>query len=89
VDKDNVYRVGAILLDLEKPEKVVARAKSPILEPQEYYEKFGLFIPNVVFPTGNVVKDGLLYIYYGCCDTAISLATVPLNELVDFVWQGN
>ena len=89
VDKDNVYRAGAMLLDLEKPEKVIARAKSPILEPQEYYEKFGLFIPNVVFPTGNVVKDGLLHIYYGCCDTAISLATVPLDELVDFVWQNN
>lgn len=89
VDSDNVYRVGAMLLDMEKPEKVAARAKSPILEPQEYYEKFGLFIPNVVFPTGNVVKGGLLYIYYGCCDTAISLATVPLDELVDFVWQDN
>ena len=56
---------------------------------REYYEKFGLFIPNVVFPTGNVVKDGILYIYYGCCDTAIGLATVPLDELVDFVWQDN
>ncbi|MDO3413285.1 glycosidase, partial [Saccharibacillus sp. CPCC 101409] len=41
--------------------------------------------PNVVFPTGNVVKDGLLYIYYGVTDTAIALATVPLDELVDHV----
>lgn len=29
-------------------------------EPEAYYEKFGLFIPNVIFPTGNVVKDGTL-----------------------------
>lgn len=85
VDKDNVYRVGAMMLDLENPEKVVARAKSFIMEPEEYYEKFGLYIPYVVFPTGNVVKDGLLYIYYGYTDTAISLATVPLEELTEFV----
>jgi predicted GH43/DUF377 family glycosyl hydrolase len=50
-----------------------------------HYEKFGLSIPNVIFATGNVVKDGLLWIYYGCCDTAIGLATVPLNDLVDHI----
>lgn len=74
-----------MLLDLENPEKVIARAKSFIMEPEEYYEKFGLYIPNVIFPTGSVVKDGLLYIYYGCCDTAISLATVEIGELLDFI----
>lgn len=85
VDAENVYRVGAMLLDLENPAKVIARAKSFIMEPEEYYEKFGLFIPNVIFPTANVVKDGIVYIYYGCTDTSIGLATVPLEELVDFV----
>jgi predicted GH43/DUF377 family glycosyl hydrolase len=85
VDEDNVYRAGVMMLDLENPMKVIARPEAFILEPEEYYEKFGLYIPNVVFPTGNVVKDGLLYIYYGCTDTAISLATVPLKEIVDFV----
>ncbi|AZN42420.1 glycoside hydrolase family 130 protein [Paenibacillus albus] len=85
VGPDHIYRVGAMLLDLEQPEKVVARAPGFIMEPETYYEKFGLFIPNVVFPTANVVKDGLLYIYYGATDTAICLATVPLDELVDYV----
>jgi predicted GH43/DUF377 family glycosyl hydrolase len=42
---------------------------------------------NVIFPTGNIVKDDLLWIYYGCCDTAIGLATVPLNDLVDHVLE--
>jgi predicted GH43/DUF377 family glycosyl hydrolase len=88
VDAANVYRCGAMLLDLEDPTTVVARAKSFILEPKEYYERFGLYIPNVVFPTAAVVKDGLLYIYYGVTDTAISLATVPLSELVEFVLAG-
>ncbi|MWV46022.1 glycosidase [Paenibacillus sp. HJL G12] len=85
VDADNVYRVGAMLLDLEQPEKIVARSNRWIMEPEAYYEKFGLFIPNVVFPTANVVKDGLLYIYYGCTDTSIGLATVPLEDLVEYI----
>jgi beta-1,2-mannobiose phosphorylase / 1,2-beta-oligomannan phosphorylase len=88
VDRDRVYRVGAMLLDLENPEKVVARAKNFVMEPEEYYEKFGLFIPNVVFPTGNIIKDGLLYIYYGCADTSISLATVPVEELLEYILKG-
>ncbi|MCT1400526.1 glycosidase [Paenibacillus sp. p3-SID867] len=85
VDQDTVYRVGALLLDLENPEKIIARTRRFIMEPETYYEKFGYQIPNVVFPTGNVVKDGLLYIYYGVTDTAIALATVPLDELVDYI----
>lgn len=88
VDGDSVYRVGAMLLDLENPEKVLARTRNFIMEPQEYYEKYGLVIPNVVFPTGCVVKDGLLYIYYGCCDTCIGLATVPVDELIEYVLAG-
>jgi predicted GH43/DUF377 family glycosyl hydrolase len=81
-----VYRLGAMMLGLNNPGKVIARAPDFIMEPEAYYEKFGAFIPNVIFPTGNIVKDGLLWIYYGCCDTAIGLATVPLDELVDHVF---
>jgi beta-1,2-mannobiose phosphorylase / 1,2-beta-oligomannan phosphorylase len=81
-----VYRLGAMILDLKDPTKVLARARNFIMEPETYYEKFGLFIPNVIFPTGCVVKDGLLWIYYGCCDTSIGLATVPLDELVEHVF---
>lgn len=80
-----IYRVGAMMLDLKDPRKIVARCPHFIMEPEAYYERVGLFIPNVIFPTGNVVKDGLLWIYYGVCDTAIALATVPLDELVEHV----
>ena len=81
-----IYRVGAMMLDLDDPRRVIARAPKFVMEPEAYYEKFGLFIPNVIFPTGNVVEDDLLWIYYGCCDTAIGLATVPLDELVDHIF---
>ncbi|MCX7048896.1 MAG: glycosidase [Candidatus Sumerlaeota bacterium] len=79
-----VYRLGAMMLDLEDPRKVLARTPDFIMEPEEYYEHFGLFIPHVIFPTGAVVKDELLWLYYGVADTAIALATISLNELVDY-----
>ena len=44
----------------------------------------GLGLPEASQGQGPV-KDDLLWIYYGCCDTAIGLATVPLNDLVDHV----
>lgn len=88
VDENIVYRVGAMLLDINNPMKVIGRTSSFIMEPTEYYEKYGLIIPNVVFPTGNIIKDGILYIYYGCCDSCIGLATVPVDELVQFILEG-
>ena len=48
----------ALLLDLENPEIIIARTRRFIMEPETYYEKFGYQIPNVVFPTGNVVRTG-------------------------------
>jgi predicted GH43/DUF377 family glycosyl hydrolase len=59
------------------------------MEPETYYEKFGLYIPNVIFPTGNVVVDGTLFLYYGVCDTAIGLATCRVDELVERVLAGS
>jgi predicted GH43/DUF377 family glycosyl hydrolase len=80
-----IYRLGAMILDLDDPRKVVARTRNFIMQPEAYYERFGLYIPNVIFPTGSVVQDGLLHLYYGVCDTAIALATVPLDELLEHV----
>ncbi|MCL6456908.1 MAG: glycosidase [Gorillibacterium sp.] len=89
VDVHSIYRVGAMLLDLENPAKVIARTTDPIMEPKEYYEKFGLVIPNVVFPTANIIKNDLIYIYYGCCDTSIGLATIPVAELLGILGCGD
>lgn len=76
------YRVGAALLDLEDPTRVIARCPEPIMEPSASYERVGAYIPNVVFPTGAVVVDGELRLYYGCCDSVIALATARLDEVV-------
>ena len=76
------YRVGALLLDADDPRTVIARTTDYVMEPTEYYEKHGLYIPNVIFPTGNVVVGDELWIYYGVCDTAISLATAPIASIL-------
>ncbi|MBI5831266.1 MAG: glycosidase [Armatimonadetes bacterium] len=78
-----IYRAGAMLLDRNDPRRILARTPEPLLEPEAYYERTGLYIPNVVFPTGAVVRDGLLWVYYGVCDTAIALATTPVDVLLD------
>jgi len=85
VDDRSVYRIGAAILDLENPEIVIAKTRFPIFEPSDPWEKLGAVFQNVVFPCGNIVKDDTLFIYYGAADTSICLATVKLQELVDFV----
>lgn len=78
---DSCYRVGLMLLDKEKPEKILARTKDFVLEPAADYEKSGLY-QGCVFPTGAVVKDGTLYVYYGCADKYVSLATAKMDEVL-------
>ena len=83
VDEVGVYRVGAMLLDLDDPLLVTARTRKPIMEPEADYEWNGLYPHGVVFPTGNVVKDGTLFVYYGCADQTTGVATIDFEALVN------
>lgn len=84
VGKDKFYRVGAMLLDLENPQKVLHRSSDWLLEPQEKYEKEG-FYNGVVFPCGNIVMKNKLFVYYGGADKYVGLATCDFNELLDYL----
>ncbi len=86
VDRDQVYRAGAALLDENDPSRVIARLPYPILEPQAEYEKYG-DVDMVVFPEGIVQWDNELLIYYGAADRVIALATGKLNHLIDELWR--
>lgn len=81
VDEYNVYRLGAALLDLSDPTKVLARQKEPILEPELEWEKNG-YVPNVVFSCGHAVKDDTIYVYYGGADTVIGVAVLDIKDIV-------
>ncbi|MDO5980086.1 glycosidase [Flavivirga spongiicola] len=78
------YRVGVALLDLEDPTKVIARAQDWIMEPEHDYEIEGYY-KGCVFPTGNVIVDDTLYIYYGGADKYVGLATCSITELLEFL----
>jgi predicted GH43/DUF377 family glycosyl hydrolase len=84
VSADKVYRAGAALLDLDDPRKVIARTKQPILEPEEGYEKIG-DVNNVVFPTGTVLIDKKIFLYYGGADRVCCVASANLDELVEHI----
>jgi len=82
VGNDWKYRLGAFLLDLEDPSKVLHRTPDWLLEPVEPYELVGHY-PGVVFPCGSVVIDGTLFVYYGGADKYVGLATCRFDELLD------
>ena len=81
VDFNNVYRLGSILLDKDKPEQVIYRSPKPILEPIEEYERFGA-VPNVVFSCGAVKIDDEILVYYGGADNVLCVANYHLKELL-------
>lgn len=78
------YKVGALLLDKDDPFHILARTPEPILEPEFEYETKG-FYSGCIFPTGNVVVDGTLYVYYGAADRNVGVATCQLQELIDYL----
>ncbi len=82
--RDREYRVGALLLDAADPEKVIARTKDFIMEPEHPYEKDG-FYSGCVFPTGNVIVGDTLYVYYGGADRYCCAATCSVSELIKFL----
>ena len=75
------YNIGAILLDLEDPTRVIGRLREPLLTPA-HDEQDG-YVPNVVYSCGALLHAGTLVLPYGIGDSAIGVATVPLDELLD------
>lgn len=77
----NSYSACAALLDLDNPQKELARLPYPLFRPKMDYELSGV-VDHVCFPTGIVKQDDTLYIYYGAADERIACASVSLNELM-------
>src|SRR3989338_4795987 len=78
---DRIFGIEAVLLDLKDPLKIIGRTRGPILAPRELYELSG-HVPNIVFPTGAILKKDTLFIYYGAADTTNCVAHVNLNDLM-------
>jgi predicted GH43/DUF377 family glycosyl hydrolase len=81
-EKDDLrYKIGAMLLDLKEPTRVLARTTRPILEPLADYENDGLK-SGVVYPCGAVVLNDRLFVYYGGADMVTCVATAKMSEFL-------
>jgi predicted GH43/DUF377 family glycosyl hydrolase len=83
----NRYKVGAMLVNLEDPEKAIRRSGAPVLEPDAVYENSG-FKPGVVYLSGAVVKDGELLLYYGASDSYVCVASCGLDDFLTALMEG-
>ncbi|MCL5411910.1 MAG: pesticidal protein Cry7Aa [Patescibacteria group bacterium] len=86
-DDGKIYRACAALLDLKDPTKEIGRLEEPLFSPEEPWEKRNLKEPcndlvGVVFPSGSVIRNGRIYIYYGADDRLIACRSVNLKELL-------
>lgn len=77
-----LFSIEAVLLDLKNPSKIVARTEYPILTPEEYYERVGM-VPNVIFPSGAMIKNSWINLYYGATDNTCCLARIELSSLLE------
>jgi predicted GH43/DUF377 family glycosyl hydrolase len=74
------YCMGAVLLDLNDPSKVIARLERPLMSPLE--EERSGYVPNVVYSCGALIHRDNLVIPYGISDMATGFAIVSLRELM-------
>jgi len=81
-EEDHFYRVGAALLSLKDPTKIISRTDHPVFEPEMPYEQDGE-VANVVFPCGNVFIKDRVFIYYGGADKVVGVASIKLNKLLE------
>lgn len=77
------YCIGAALLDLNNPTRVIGRMKQPLIEPLES-EREG-YVPNVVYTCGGMVHNDRLIIPYAMSDTRSGIASANLADLLDHI----
>jgi predicted GH43/DUF377 family glycosyl hydrolase len=75
------YCIGAVLLDLENPARVIARLDEPLLTPHAG-EREG-YVPNVVYSCGALIHNDELVIPYAMSDINAGIATVAVSELLN------
>jgi predicted GH43/DUF377 family glycosyl hydrolase len=75
------YAIGAMLLDLEEPERVIADLPHGLLDPDDV-EREG-YVPNVLYSCGGLVHDGRLWLPYGASDVRVGFACVSLDRLLN------
>ena len=73
----NAYAAGEALFDAHDPTRLLARLESPVLKPEQPYEKTGQYIAGTTFAEGLVHFHNQWFLYYGCADSAVGVVTAP------------
>ena len=81
-----IYSIGAAILDIDNPSKILHNSENYILTPEELYETTG-FVPNVCFPCATLqdADTGRIAVFYGAADTYSALAFTQVDELIDYI----
>ena len=79
---NDVYGIGAVLLDINDPCRILARSSEPVLKPEMEYEINGFF-GNVVFSCGAIADGDIIKLYYGVSDTSMAYAELSINEILN------
>jgi predicted GH43/DUF377 family glycosyl hydrolase len=74
------YSLGALLLDIDEPQRVLARSDGPIISPSD--DRRDGYVPNVVYSCGAFAHGDILMIPYGVADQGICIATLSIKELL-------
>jgi predicted GH43/DUF377 family glycosyl hydrolase len=74
------YSLGAILLDLEDPRRLISRTENPILMPEG--DRAHGYVPNVIYTCGAMAHGDVLVLPYGVGDRIIAIATLSIPELI-------
>ena len=77
------YSLGALLLDLEEPDRVIGRLSRPLLEPN--WEDRDGYVPNVVYSCGSMIHGDDLVLPYGIADREVGIALVNVAELLEAI----
>lgn len=81
-----IYRVGLALLDLDEPEKMIARSQEWVFAPEKDYERIGNIL-NVVFPTGIIYRkeENKVLMYYGAVDRNTCVAFAKMSDIIEYL----
>lgn len=81
------YAMGAMLLDLDHPTKIIGRLEDPFAEP--YDDERDGYVPNAIYSCGGLVHRGFLFVPYGFADYGTGMLRVPLANLLDTLVRTN
>ena len=79
------YCIGAILLDLQDPTRVIGRLREPLLEPEPATREG--YVPNVVYSCGSLLHGREVFIPYAMSDRVSTLVSVSLDALLAAMWR--